>query len=212
MKELFSLNSPWVQRFAMLTNLVMLNILWLVCCIPVVTAGAATAALYHTVFQFHDKVDDAVLKPFFRGFRSNFRQATLLLLPMLAILGLLGFDMMYLVSRGQGTAMLFPLILAALLVMGMLAHLFPLIARFEMDAKALLRTAFSLVMLHLPATVLVIALTLLPAFLLVLFPAQFLRFGVAWAGVWFAAIAYFFGKFLLKVWNKHVASESESES
>ena len=41
MKELFNLNSPWVQRFAMLTNLVCLNILWLVCCIPVFTAGAA---------------------------------------------------------------------------------------------------------------------------------------------------------------------------
>ena len=46
MKELFSLNSPWVKRFAMLTNLVILNLLWLVCCIPVFTIGAATAALY----------------------------------------------------------------------------------------------------------------------------------------------------------------------
>ena len=208
MKELFNLNSPWVQRFAMLTNLVMLNILWLVCCIPVVTAGAATAALYHTVFQFHDKVDDAVLRPFFHGFRSNFKQATFLLLPLLGLLGLLGFDMVYLISRGKGTAMLFLLILAALLVMAILAHLFPLIARFEMDTKALLRTAFSLAILHLPATLLVIALTLLPAFLLALFPAQFLQFGVAWAGVWFAAIAYFFGKFLLKVWGKHIASET----
>ena len=58
MKEQFNLNSPWVQRFAMLTNLVMLNILWLVCCIPIFTAGAATAAMYHTVFQYHSKEDD----------------------------------------------------------------------------------------------------------------------------------------------------------
>ena len=204
MKELFSLNSPWVQRFAMLTNLVMLNILWLICCIPVVTAGAATAALYHTVFQFHDKVDDAVLRPFFRGFRCNFKQATFLLLPLLALLGLLGFDMVYLVSQGKGTAVLFLLVLAALLVMGILTHIFPLIARFEMGTKALMRTAFSLAILHLPATLMVIALTLLPAFLLALFPAQFLQFGVAWAGIWFAAIAYFFGKFLLKTWAKHI--------
>ena len=204
MKELFNLNSPWVQRFAMLTNLVMLNILWLICCIPIVTAGAATAALYHTVFQYHTKVDDAVLLPFFRGFRSNFKQSTLLLLPLVALLGLLGFDMIYLASRGQGTAILFLLIVATFFVMGILAHLFPLIARFDMNAKALLRTAFSMVILHFPATFLVISLTLLPGFLLVVFPAQFLQFGVAWAGVWFAAIAYFFGKFLLKAWNKHI--------
>ena len=44
MKDVFSLNSPWMQRFAMLTNLVVLNFLWLACCLPVFTAGAATAA------------------------------------------------------------------------------------------------------------------------------------------------------------------------
>ena len=208
MKEQFNLNSPWVQRFAMLTNLVMLNILWLVCCIPVFTAGAATSALYHTIFQYHSKEDDAVLRPFFRAFRANFKQATLLLLPLLAVLALLVFDMIYLVSHGTGIAALFLLIVLGFLVMGMMVHLFPLIARFNMDAKALLRTAFSLVMLHLPATLTVIVLTLLPIFLLLFQPSLFLRFGVAWAGVWFATIAYFFGKFLLKVWDKHAPSDN----
>ena len=207
MKELFNLNSPWVQRFAMLTNLVCLNVLWLACCIPVFTAGAATSALYHTVFLYHNKEDDAVLRPFFRAFRANFKQSTLLFLPLMAALVLVVFDLVYLASYGKGTAVLFLLILVVLLLMGMLIHLFPLIARFDMNAKALLRTAFSLVALHLPATLTVIALTLLPVFLLVFHPSLFLRFGVAWAGVWFSAIAYFFGKFLLKIWNKHVLAE-----
>ena len=206
MKEQFNLNSPWVQRFAMLTNLVMLNILWLVCCIPVFTAGAATSALYHTIFQYHTKMDDAVLLPFFRGFRSNFKQSTLLLPPLLAALALIGFDIVYLVSRGKGTAVIFLLIVAALFLMGILVHLFPLIARFDMDAKALLRTCVSLVALHLPSTLLVIVLAFLPLFLLAVFPSLFLRFGVAWAGVWYSAIAYFFGRFLLKIWEKHAPS------
>ena len=207
MKELFNLNSPWVQRFAMLTNLVCLNILWLVCCIPVFTAGAATAALYHTVFLYHNKEDDAVLRPFFRAFRTNFKQSTLLFLPLFAALLLVVFDLVYLASYGKGTAVLFLLILVILLLMGMLIHLFPLIARFDMNAKALLRTAFSLTALHLPGTLTVIALLVLPVVLLLFFPDWFLRFGAAWAGVWFSAIAYFFGKFLLKIWNKHVPAE-----
>ena len=207
MKELFNLNSPWVQRFAMLTNLVCLNILWLVCCIPVITAGAATSALYHTVFLYHNKEDDAVLRPFFRAFRANFKQSTLLFLPLLAALVLVVFDLVYLASYGKGTAVLFLLILVILLLMGMLIHLFPLIARFDMNAKALLRTAFSLTALHLPGTLTVIALLALPVILLLFFPDWFLRLGVVWAGVWFSAIAYFFGKFLLKIWNKHVPAE-----
>ena len=207
MKELFNLNSPWVQRFAMLTNLVCLNILWLVCCLPIFTAGAATAALYHTVFLYHNKEDDAVLRPFFRAFRTNFKQSTLLFLPLFAALLLVVFDLVYLASYGKGTAVLFLLILVILLLIGMLIHLFPLIARFDMNARALLRTAFSLTALHLPGTLTVIALLVLPVVLLLFFPDWFLRFGVVWAGVWFSAIAYFFGKFLLKIWNKHVPSE-----
>lgn len=207
MKELFSLNSPWVQRLAMLTNLVCLNILWLVCCIPVFTAGAATAALYHTVFLYHNKEDDAVLRPFFRAFCANFKQSTLLFLPLFAALLLVVFDLVYLASYGKGTAVLFLLILVILLLMGMMIHLFPLIARFDMNAKALLRTAFSLTALHLPGTLTVIALLVLPVILLLFFPEWFLRFGVVWAGVWFSAIAYFFGKFLLKIWSKHVPAE-----
>ena len=208
MKDLFNLNSVWVQRFAMLTNLVFLNILWLVCCIPVFTAGAATSALYHTVFQYHTNTDDEVLRPFFRAFRANFRQSTLFLLPFLASLVLLAFDMIYLVSHGTGVALLFPLLVIACLLMGMMVHLFPLIARFDMDAKALLRTAFSLTVLHLPATLVVLILTVLPVFLLFLQPSLFLRIGVAWAGIWFSSIAYFFGKFLLKIWDKHTPSEN----
>ena len=191
----------------MLTNLVCLNILWLVCCIPVFTAGAATAALYHTVFLYHNKEDDAVLRPFFRAFRTNFKQSTLLFLPLFAALLLVVFDLVYLASYGKGTAVLFLLILVILLLIGMLIHLFPLIARFDMNARALLRTAFSLTALHLPGTLTVIALLVLPVVLLLFFPDWFLRFGVVWAGVWFSAIAYFFGKFLLKIWNKHVPSE-----
>ena len=210
MKELFRLDSRWVQRFAMLTNLVCLNVLWLICCVPVFTIGAATAALYHTVFLYHNKEDDAVLKPFFRAFKENFKQSTILLLPLLMVLALLVFDVLYLVSIGTGMAVLFILIVLIVFALGIMVHLFPLIARFQMNAKALLRTAFSLVVLHLPATLLVIVLTFLPVFLLFFQPAFFLRVGIAWVGVWFAAIAYFFGKFLLKIWNKHGPAESEN--
>lgn len=211
MKELFNLNSPWVQRFAMFTNLVVLNLLWLICCIPVFTIGAATSAMYHTIFLYHSKEDDAILRPFFRGFQANFKQATLLFLPMLVALALVVFDIVYLTSYGKGTAVLFLLILLALFLTGTIIHMLPLIARFDMNAKALLRTAFSLCVLHLPATITVIALGIVPVFLLIFYPDLFLRFGAAWAGIWFSGIAYFFGKALLKIWRKHMPPEPDTE-
>ena len=117
MKDLFNLNSRVMQGLAMVTNLVALNILWLICCIPVFTAGAATTALYHTIFQFHTQQDDAVLRPFFHAFRANFKQATLLWLATLLLVCLVAFDVYYLITHGRGTALLFLLIVLAVILL-----------------------------------------------------------------------------------------------
>jgi uncharacterized membrane protein YesL len=150
-----------------------------------------------------------VLRPYFRALKENFKQATLLWLPLLAVMALVTFDILYLSAQGTATAIIFVLMVLGVFVAGIAAHLFPLIARFQMDTKALLRTAFSLMVLHLPSTVLVIALTVLPFVCLFVLPSFFLRVGVLWAGVWFSGIAYFYGKFLLHVWKKHTPEEQE---
>lgn len=211
MKGLFSWDSPWVQRFAMLTNLVMLNLLWLVCCIPLFTAGAATTALYYTIFRYHTKEDDEVLKPFFRAFKTNFKQATLLPLPLIAVLAVLVVEIAYLLTSGQGVAMLFVMIIVAVFLLCMLMHLLPLIGRFEMKANALLRTAFSLTILHFPITLVMIALLLVPAGIFVYDISLFLRLSVVWVGIWFALAAFLNGKLLLNIWAKHIPSQEQPE-
>ena len=210
MKDLFNLNSRVMQGLAMVTNLVALNILWLICCIPVFTAGAATTALYHTIFQFHTQQDDAVLRPFFHAFRANFKQATLFWLATLLLMCLVAFDVYYLISYGRGTAFLFLLIVLAVILLGMQLHLFPLIARFDMTAGALVRTSASLVALHLPATLLVLVMNFVPVAVFVYDPMLFLRSGILWLGVWFALVAYINGKIQLKIWNKHMPPDSEN--
>ena len=64
MKGLFNWNSRLMQGLAMVTNLVALNLLWIICCIPIFTAGAATTALYQTVIQYQTQQDDAVFRHF----------------------------------------------------------------------------------------------------------------------------------------------------
>ena len=210
MKDIFNLNSKVMQGLAMVTNLVALNVLWLICCIPIFTAGAATAAMYHTIFQYHTQQDDEVLRPFLRAFRANFKQATVLWLLTLIPVCFLIFDVFYLISWAQNTAVLFLLILCAVFLMGIQIHLVPLIARFEMNAKALLRTSASLEILHLPTTLLALILNVLPFGLFAYDPMLFLRTGVLWIGAWFSLVAYIYGRILLKIWQKHLPPESQS--
>ena len=76
MAGIFHPDSKLMRLMTGITNLVCLNLLWIICCIPIITAGAATTAMYSVLFAYITGQDDAVLKPFFRAFRNNFRQAT----------------------------------------------------------------------------------------------------------------------------------------
>ena len=211
MKGLFNWNSRLMQGLAMVTNLVALNLLWIICCIPIFSAGAATTALYHTVIQYHTQQDDAVFRPFFRAFRSNFKQATLLWLATLLPIGVVVFDLVYLISWEKGTPILFLLLICVVFILGIQLHLFPMIARFEMKAVALMRTAASLVLLHLPMTLLILMMNALPIVVYAYDPMLFLRTSLAWIGIWFALVAFINARILLKIWAKHMPPAADEQ-
>src|SRR5215203_7475610 len=58
-----------------LVNLFILNFIWLVACIPIVTFFPATAALFGVAREWLKESDTAVVEPFLRHFRSNFKQS-----------------------------------------------------------------------------------------------------------------------------------------
>ena len=93
---MFRIDSKIYEFLTLLVNLVILNILWLVCCIPVITAGAASAAMYRVIFNFLTKQDDAVVKPFLRSFVGGFRQATPIWILQLAVGAMLFAECLYL--------------------------------------------------------------------------------------------------------------------
>ena len=77
MGNIFKLDSPFMKFLTLITNLVCLNVLWLLCCLPVVTAGAATVAMYYVIFLYITKQDDTVAKPFFKAFKQRYQEIRL---------------------------------------------------------------------------------------------------------------------------------------
>ena len=141
-----------------------LSIFWACLCLPVVTIGPATAALYYTVVKCVRGRESGAFGYYFRSFRTNFKVgllAGLIVLPLaLALLG------GHFVVRWYGTrlgGMAYVLYVAyyfALIVPGgVLCWLFPLLGRFEYSLKDLFRTALQLSIAHLPSTVVVVLLT-----------------------------------------------------
>lgn len=76
MKSIFSIDSKFGQMILMAGKFVILSLLWLICCIPVITWGAASSALYYCCHKVISKQDKKLAGLYFHSFRANFAQAT----------------------------------------------------------------------------------------------------------------------------------------
>ena len=143
-----------------------LNLLWFICSLPIVTIGASTTALYYASLKLVREEDSSLTRQFFRSFRENFKQATVLWLIMLGAGIFLGADM-YLVwhlrASASGTpAVLWTLCLALLIgvcvvYVIVLEYVFPLLASVCNTNRAMLKNSFLIGTHYLFATVLIFA-------------------------------------------------------
>ena len=85
MGSFFSPDSKFMQTMSRLADLVVLNLLFLVSCVPLFTIGAASTAMYTVCFQLGTEKESGIFRTYFRSFRENFKQSTILFL-ILALL------------------------------------------------------------------------------------------------------------------------------
>ena len=94
LKAFFSPDNPVWRFFILLGRIWWLNILWLVCSLPIITMGASTTALIYSCMKL--RADDGYpTKNFFRSFKENFRQSTLLWLIYLAMAVLIALGLIF---------------------------------------------------------------------------------------------------------------------
>ena len=211
MRNIFQWDSPFMQKLAMAGNLIVLNMLWILCSLPIVTMGAATAGMYYTVFQYLTNEEDAVFKPFFRGFAKNFKQATIVWVVLLATAALMVFNVRYLFAFGANNLVGVVIIVVSALLLLVQPQILPQIARFETDTKTVLQNAALLTMLHMPSSLLMAVLNVLPVAVFFLFSKDFMQWLPLWVGIWFSLVAYLNGRMLLKIWSKHMDTEAENK-
>ena len=175
--------SQWMLRFCYCC---WLNLLWLVCSIPIVTVGASTSALYYVTLKLVRDEEENVTAMFFRAFRENFRQATVLWLIMLAAGVFLGADAYILVHLRKTavgpTAILWTILLAVIIAAAVfyvivLMYLFPLVASVRNTNRAMLKNSFLIGAHYLFCTILVFAIHFAVFFVTVRFFTPMLLLG-----------------------------------
>ena len=156
MGKVFALDSPLMNGLSKLADLIWLNILATICCIPIITIGASLTALHYVVLKMVKDEEGYITRSFFKSFRENFKQATLMWLMLLVVFILLVADFM--IFRFSG--IVFPgwcqiaLIAIAVLIMFATMHLFPLLSRYENSIRATYKNSLFMGILHLPKTIL----------------------------------------------------------
>lgn len=85
-EPLLKTDNPVFSFMGKLGHVVLLNVIWLLCCLPVVTAGASTTALFYVARKIAVDEDYRVCRDFFRSFKANWKQTTVLWIPLLAAL------------------------------------------------------------------------------------------------------------------------------
>lgn len=152
MRWLFNIENPVMRYIIKIFDCMCLSILWLVCCLPVITAGAATTALYATVHRYIRKEEGHLFRSFLGTFRENWKRSTLVWLVMLAVGILLGVDMLVfrtMALQGQLLGKLYWLILLLVCVwITWMIYAFAYCARFHGGVKDALRGSFLLMLLH----------------------------------------------------------------
>lgn len=156
MRGIFNMEGPVMNFITKITYSAYLNILWLVCCLPIFTIGASTTALFYVTLKVAKNEEGSLTKAFFHSFKENFKQSTIIWLILLAVGIILGFDgYIFYHMRFENafwtvaTAVFLVAVVAYAII---LMYIFPLLARFDNTTGAMFKNAIMLGMRFLLCT------------------------------------------------------------
>lgn len=193
MKSLFNLENPLFQLLTRVGDLIILNVLFLLCSVPIVTAGAAMAAMSQVTQGFVMDKEPGVFKTFFKGFRENFKQATLIWLALLVIFTAMAANLFFITIYVGGLpgALLKGLVwLLLLLSLSVGIIMLQLIVRYKNDLRQHCTNAMILAVIKLPRTAAMLFLSILPFLIAYLSLNTFVNTLVFWLMIGFGFVNY----------------------
>lgn len=210
--KLFNLDSPFMQFLTMVGNLMIVNILTIMLCIPILTAGDAITAMYYVTIKMARGDDPYIVKSYFKSFKENFRQATILWVMVLVAAFVLVTDcrIVFTGMTGDFVVVLKAVIIVVSVIAAITAlYLFPVLSRFENTIKHTIKNAFLMSILNLPRSILILLIHALPIVLVLvsanLIPVVFL--------LGLSTVAYLCSTQYVKIFKKYEPQEeSEQEN
>ena len=203
---MFKYDGPFFTVLSRALDIIILNVVWMLCCFPVITIGPATVALYDVYFRMKEKKDYNVFVQFFLAFKDNLKQGLLssLLFIIAGTVLYLDYRVVYFDETFSLTFMKGLFWVVLVVAAAYFSWLFPLICKFNNTFKGMMKNARIMMVRHLPVTVIITGLNLLPWLLLYFQPALTLgNMLLFWLLMGFALIAFINSRFLYSCFYRY---------
>lgn len=205
----FGIDNPFFVFMGRVGDILILNILFVITSIPVVTIGMSLSAMYRVTLRMARKECNYVAKEYFRACREEWKKSTVIWLIMLMSGGVLVFDVT--VGKDMWNA-LNAAVGALIFIWGMLfTYVFAVQARFENTVKNIFKNALYMAVRHFPFTVIMMVLNAIPA-VCILFGSMTMALATPiYVAAGFTVTARINSIFLNRIFRKYAPEEEEAE-
>lgn len=157
---MFSINGSFYRTLCKITDLLILNVLWLVGCIPIVTIGVSTASLYHCCIKCVRRDRSKLTKEFWRAYKLNLKSGIAGTLIFAVIVYLAVLYISFSQSEGSAVSTGFRILLYAFILLNSVtfAAFFPALSRFDLKLIKLLEMSFFMGMGHIFRSIIAVAM------------------------------------------------------
>lgn len=164
MASVFNYDSPLMRAMSKIADIMILNLLVIVTCIPIFTIGASMSAMHYVLIKLTKNEGSSVAEMYFKSFKDNFVQGTALWFINLAILGFVGFDcyLFFFTANTMPAAVLMAVIAVGILLLMACMYFYPMQARFINPVAKTVKNSFLIMIVNFPKSILMFLLYLVP--------------------------------------------------
>lgn len=208
--NLFNMDNAFWRTMTLVADLLLVNVLFIVCSLPIITIGASATALYTVTLKQVKRQEGYITTTFFKAFKENFKQSTVIWLIMLVGGALLGLDIyLFKTTEMPGEKIIHYLVaFVCLTYVITLCYVFPLQSKFVNSVKQTMKNALLLSIANFfPRTILIVILHALPIVFLLINPVMMAYVMPVMIFGGFALIAYLSSMIFVKIFARYMPEE-----
>lgn len=191
--KFMSLDGPVMKFLGKVADMMILNLLVLLCSIPIITMGAALTAMHYVALRVVRNEESYITKDFFKSFKLNFKQATVMWIFVLLIGALIGYDIFIMTSTTINIPVVIKVIILVVTAILTLttSFVFPLLSKFDNTNVNIFKNSFAISIAKFPRAIVMVVVSLAP--IAILFMPQYLPFFILFGfsvPAWICAFLY----------------------